>query len=1551
MEVVNVAYLGSDGQYQTYSPSDTSLINKVNITATFGGPNDYIEYYIKDLADQVLSSTYNTTQYNVGSLVDPATGTTTTLYLNPEVDARVNGYDRGVVNVKYNFFRRQLLSSPTQTFWIKEVSTSRTEIKVARQDLSNTQLQAAFSDFNSTLAGDAYYPDFYLNFGSDIQIIGINAVYIEEGGVGYILFKLYEPLPLEFDVKSIFWVVTVAADPAEFNVSIQVEPEIIQDSTALRGPNFKVAVNDRAGQTTPYYNYQSLFSTTIPSSYQQLQSMMDEKGIQINVDYSDFHNFVHFSSITERLANFTYKVQLIESASAGLAATNTTSAKIALQASIDSTITKFDGYEYYLYFTSASGAWPKQTTTPPYSLYSVTSSEARNWLGTINTVPTATTMSMFYSASQYDNNNKDLLQYATPAYLRDDSSNQPYLVFLNMIGQHFDNIWIYLKDVTNRFSAENNPFVGISMDQVADALRGLGVQLYTNTSISDNIYYSLLGINPDGSLLPPTGSEVITNYVTSSIETLPSTQITNEYYKRLYHNMAYLLKTRGTERGVRALVTTFGIPNNVLRVHEFGGYDIRNVLGIQELTNNKILTSSYTPQIADTLLTPNTTLQYYDNNLMKSSIDLEIGFSQADSINAAITSSGIVTSSLHPEYFDIMQLIGAPELQYSSSYEPLVALSDTFFTATFPNRNNVWDFIRIIKYYNNSLFKMLKDWVPARSSAVTGIIVKSHLLERNKYARHEPTYITSSNLASINPLRVSGSSGGSVTGNTGYTLAVPIQYNGTASANFSQSRGTVYMASTDGVQSYTGEFSGSTIQMDPITFNQDYISSYLYQTTSSIPGPSPVMFLTYSISPLFENVTLPVISQQFYDLDYNGTQLTPVNYGLITMSMQQTELIGAASQSMQPYSQYAYIQDYNYNSRASLNGRYSGSYLSGVGYNIYTTGDISYGTDPVINYYTNKLGYFTQIETSSFLPGRVNATMAYLADVSGGLFELNQNNKHWQDVQNTFKAGTVLTVKQFDNKKYTNQKSTDGIKDIYNSGYSYTPQLYYNSTQTSTYFQFLGVGDTEDFVARNPFFPNTLISGSSNAPYYLPNIANSNYIYNLFSTVQGGSVGYTPGVRATQTFAVYQPTKTAVKSFTVNLPIDVEFNTGNNTFDFTFSLWNNSIQQATHTQTFTSVPTAPIPAFVSMYYGLKFTLPGGSTQTNAVAVPPSGQIYQIFGPIKRLSGFPNSQYPSTNGVYGSSTSWIKIQGGFGVYVADGATPRLNQYAIVDRSPDLNANPAAVADLPLWNSSFGNYQPYFIWNWGYKQPDPGFRGTVPFNYTTPPYRYSPGDTVEFRFQATARNASTSAPVSNYTASVAYGAAATLQSTTQGSGTTYAEVNQPYIAGQQNLANGTCTLILSPALTAYLDYQYTPYFESGSVIYSSSLYTTYGDINVSFRPVNGDLIILTDDSGTSQDLEVVSTQLTPTINGNQLEMTLTPNMLSNWAQDFNLVTKVLILRKYRDEQNVILRFNKLPGQTSYGFIIPDQTNPQVLAQINTLQSAVQSQTLTSQAGSGQ
>ena len=1540
MEIVDVRYLGSDGQYQEYSPSDLSLINKSLITPNFGGPSDYVEYFIKDQGNEVLSSNYYNTKYEIGSNLNPVTGTTTVLYLDPETDARAAGYDRGVVNLKYNFYRKQLLSSPTpqQSFWIKEISTTRTEIKVARQDLSNTQLADAFSRFNAQLAADAYYPDFLLNFGADVQLIGINAVYVEEAGSGYIIFKLYEPLPATFDIKSTFWVVTEVANSAEFNVSINVEPEVLRDSFQIRGPNFKVQINDKVSQTTPYYDYASLFATTVTSSFQQLKSMMDEKAIQINVDYGDFSDFIHYSSVTERLYNFVYKLQLIESASAGIATTNTNSAKVILQAQIDSIITKFDGYEYYLYYQSQSAAWPKLNKTQPYVVASVTSSLAVNWLGSPTTLPTATVRSMYYSASNYDNQNKDLLQYTTPAYIRDDSNNQPYLVFLDMILQHFDNICIYVKDITNRYSAENNPFVGISMDQVADALRGLGIQLYTNTSISDNIYYSLLGINANGGLLPPTGSEVITNYVTSSIATLPSTQITNEYYKRLYHNLSYLLKTRGTERGIKALITCYGIPSDILTVNEYGGYNIYTTPGIQEIADNKIITGSVL-QISSSLLYPNTTIQYYDNSYDKSSVDLEIGFSPADSINASITSSGYVTASNQPGYFNIMQLIGAPNLQYSSSYTPLDLVSNTYFNAEYTSRYNVWDFIRIIKYYNNSLFKMLKDFVPARSSALTGIIIKSHMLERNKYPRHEPTATTSSYDADYYLLAVSGSDGGAVNGSTAYVQAIPIQYNYTASAALSGSPGIVYMSSSDDVQKYNGEFAGSVIQGAYETFTQVDISSYAYPQTSSVApssnGGVDKMFLTYSLSPLFQNITASTLSQRFLDLDYNQSQLAPVNYGLVTQSIDRSQIIGAVSQSVQPYSQYAQLQDYNYNYRASVLFKYSGSQLVGRYYNTYSLSDISYGSDPVINYYSSKLGLFTQITTSSFFPGKVNATLAYLADVSGGLFELNQNNKHWEDVQNIFKAGTTLTIKQFDNKKYTNQKATDGVKPIYSSGYSYTPQLYYVSgADDRLYFQYTGESTAGDFTAANGGSPNFYISGAT-SPRYAVSLTDSSLrsgdiYYGFDNQISDPNSEFNPGTATV--FASFTASQAAQKTFTANFDVNFEFQdpstnpTGSGSFSFGVYQNGTSLIGTLQTVDFTSSYT-----------------PGGITtgSIGTLTPDPTPDATPIFNSVFRQLKGPFRYYIDNalqSGILGDANSQLTAS----YYTwTQGSSP---QSGILIQS--------ATGDLfqplgPL--RPFNSLSPSLIDNTIAQSGGTIIIGTSIYtstqtiNYTTPATSFAIGDKAVFKL--TQGGMSTS----NYTASLSAGSLVANTVSVGAGGYPYATAsaaNAGWFIDSITDLGLQSDIVFSSNLSQYTGYLFVPYFESGSTVYSSSLYSTYGDVNTTFLPQTGDKMVMFDNAGVVQDVDILSITT-----GSNLTVTVVPEVLSNWTIKPSLITRVLILRKYQDEQNVILTFNKNPGATSYGFTIPETINPNVTANINTLQAAVQSQLLSTQASTNQ
>ena len=50
--------------------------------------------------------------------------------------------------------------------------------------------------------------------------------------------------------------------------------------------------------------------------------------------------------------------------------------------------------------------------------------------------------------------------------------------------------------------------------------------------------------------------------------------ITTEIWKRILNNLPYLYKTKGTIRGLKALITCYGIPSTILYVKEYGGPDL-----------------------------------------------------------------------------------------------------------------------------------------------------------------------------------------------------------------------------------------------------------------------------------------------------------------------------------------------------------------------------------------------------------------------------------------------------------------------------------------------------------------------------------------------------------------------------------------------------------------------------------------------------------------------------------------------------------------------------------------------------------------------------------------------------------------------------------------------------------------------------------------------------------------------------------------------------------------------------------------------------------------
>jgi hypothetical protein len=567
---------------QDYTFEDYDIVPNFEVTSLFQPEEDLVEYFIYDANNNLLSSQYKSTSYSFTQ--DPSItnlGGYSTINIDPEKDLLDLGFDVGQYNIVYNFFEPQLGSNSDLKFYLKEISSDRTELRLASNNLKVTP--EIFAQFSQKLQGENYFNEFYLNFGDNQVVIAVNA--LQEGED--ILIKLYEPLPSLFTTKSTCWVTIKIADPVAYNVSFIQESNVTSFVPYLKGPNTNIQIKSEINNSTDLKSYEELTSSNLTSSYQQVNNLLNQQGIKININYTDYSNFIYFSSAEQRLLNFYEKVSLIESSSNQLNSidnqiTGSTSSsyyisgsKFSLQNIIDNTIKNFDGYEYFLYFDSGSKSWPKSNSTYPYNLYSTGSSQVLNWLGSSNE------SSVYYggealSASRFDNDNLNSLTNLVPEYITDDPQNSGYQLFIEMIGQHFDSIWVYIKDVTNKFNADNRLNYGISKDLVAQAVRDFGLKIYQNQFSQEDLFSAFLGITPSGSLLPSTGSELIETYVTASSEVTPLDDVNRAIYKRLYHNLPYLLNKKGTIQGIKALIASYGIPNTILRVSEFGGKDRDN---------------------------------------------------------------------------------------------------------------------------------------------------------------------------------------------------------------------------------------------------------------------------------------------------------------------------------------------------------------------------------------------------------------------------------------------------------------------------------------------------------------------------------------------------------------------------------------------------------------------------------------------------------------------------------------------------------------------------------------------------------------------------------------------------------------------------------------------------------------------------------------------------------------------------------------------------------------------------------------------------------------
>ena len=852
--------------FNKLSNKDLPLIQTQNIDTQFNQGKHRVDVHFYSLDGRLLQSKVNSTNYSIQAGSSNVQDEVVDIILDPQKDVIEAGYDNGDINVLYNFVNTLYSNSNTRPiFYVESISPDRREIRALTNDLSKDTIIDFTNQIKSRLEEQPYFEDFRTNFGKNKLPIAVNIETTEYKGDQAVLIRFYDTLPTEFTVKSTFLVEELIGNSVLYEVTTKVDAEAVDDIVTLRGANYNIELVEENNNPTGYLNYNELFSYPVTNSYYEVYSLFNEKGAQISIDHTDYSEFIQFSSAEERIRNFYYKASLLESYR------NQIDSRVAYTASIEENIrgivNNFDHFDRFLYFETGSSAWPKSSSTRPYTLYSTGSSEVQSWY-----------TDKINSAALYDAQNQDRLTNTIPSFIREDLNNAPYLLFVDMIGQHFDNLWIYSKAVTSKYDADNRLDFGISKDLVRDAVENFGITLYNNNEALENLFSAFTGESYDsgsedirslivavegsGSLVGSPGNE--------HLQPMPKSSYQKEVYKRIYHNIPLLLKSKGTERGLRALINSLGIPSDTLSIKMYGGAtesssifygpetEFTSSLDKIRISNTDTVTTGSTLSNFSSVVQPG---RDYSTDLHT----VEVGFSPTDNLNRFIKAHPSMSS------FNIDEYIGDPSLAYSSSYSSLDDLADTVFTSgsSYVDVYNAFDFVRLIKFFDNSLFRIIKDFVPARSNISTGIIIKPHLLDRSKVKQPEvkwsnqtaPDFIHtgtqldytgsyySTNFSidgNIETAFITGSTGlGS-----GYTSSYTETY-----ANPSGGFQTLTRNNHDEA-SYTGEYSGSIVRVSNGELNNENNFKY---------SPSDNYTFSYYPTTAFSNIS------DFINSDFSST--------------------------------------------------------------------------------------------------------------------------------------------------------------------------------------------------------------------------------------------------------------------------------------------------------------------------------------------------------------------------------------------------------------------------------------------------------------------------------------------------------------------------------------------------------------------------------------------------------------------------------------------------------------------------------------------------------
>lgn len=546
-------------------------------------PNDVVRFDLFNANNVYLGTTFRVTDYTFSQTTQGQS-----VILNVEKNVQELGYIAGRYNVAYRFHRNILGSGDPggHKLLVQEISYNGLEVRVRPVQSRIYSSDSFISQFreglfktskNEIITNLFLFKEETTNPPSAFQVFDyVQDKFTIPTDPFSIIFKLTAPLPPTVAVGDELWLAQQVSDDYTDIVTL-TPPNIKPPLRQIASPNFDILARLGTNVSTNYKDHDDLITTNTEVKYKLKDKLLSSslvEGINLNQDFRKFDNFISYSSAEARLRGFYYKLRQIESYDARInqltvdlnglpssSASGSVAFTTNLQTARDrrsAVLGGFDAYERYLYYESASyesasygefwpTTWPKSTSTKPYTNVPSTSSVGVLWFeGAV------------LSASLYDAGNVKNLRRTTPSHIVEDDANENYLTLLNAVGHYFDDILPYVQQITTQYDRNQSISDGLAKDLLYVIGQNLGFE-FENGSTLDDLWSYALGVDATGS--------VNTTHQTTTEDTM------KEIWKRIVNNLPYLLKTKGTERGLRALINCFGIPDTILRIREYGGHE------------------------------------------------------------------------------------------------------------------------------------------------------------------------------------------------------------------------------------------------------------------------------------------------------------------------------------------------------------------------------------------------------------------------------------------------------------------------------------------------------------------------------------------------------------------------------------------------------------------------------------------------------------------------------------------------------------------------------------------------------------------------------------------------------------------------------------------------------------------------------------------------------------------------------------------------------------------------------------------------------------------